>query len=258
MIKVKLKGLIAKLAIFSIIFSSPIIMPFAYAGIPVIDGGNLVNNIVTAIENVGQTLQQIQQYKTQLEQYENMLENTTSPSSFTWDQATTTMNQLRGSIDTLDYYKTNLGSIDSYLDTFQDTSQYRNSPCFSVGGCTETEWAALLNSQNLGSEAQKRSTDALFKGLDKQQDAMVDDAQTLQRLQSSAQGANGQAQAIGYANQLASQQANQLLQIRGLLIAEQNVMATRNQALANREAQRAVASEQLRQGSFVPSPQRNW
>jgi hypothetical protein len=37
-------------------------------------------------------------------------------------------------------------------------------------------------------------------------------------------------QAIGYANQLASQQANQLLQIRGLLIAQQNAIATRMQA----------------------------
>jgi P-type conjugative transfer protein TrbJ len=65
----------------------------------------------------------------------------------------------------------------------------------------------------------------------------------LQRLQSSAQGASGQLQAIGYANQLASHQANQLLQIRGLLIAQQNVVATRNKALADREAQQQAASE---------------
>ena len=79
----------------------------------------------------------------------------------------------------------------------------------------------------MGSQAQKKATDALFKGLDKQQDTMVADALTLQRLQSSAQGASGQMQALGYANQLLSHQANQLLQIRALLIAQQNMVATR-------------------------------
>jgi P-type conjugative transfer protein TrbJ len=65
----------------------------------------------------------------------------------------------------------------------------------------------------------------------------------LQRLQSSAQGSNGQLQAIGYANQLASHQSNQLLQIRGLLIAQQNALATRNQALADNEAKQQAASD---------------
>jgi type IV secretion system protein TrbJ len=84
---------------------------------------------------------------------------------------------------------------------------------------------------------------------------MVNDAARLQQLQSGAQGAQGQVQAIGYANQLASHTANQLLQIRGLLISQQNVIATRNQALANKEAQEAAAAAQLRSGtSFVPSP----
>lgn len=33
------------------------------AGIPVIDGGNLAQNIMTAIESVAQTLKQIEQYR---------------------------------------------------------------------------------------------------------------------------------------------------------------------------------------------------
>ena len=67
----------------------------------------------------------------------------------------------------------------------------------------------------------------------------------MQRLQSAAQGATGQMQAIGYANQLASQQANQLLQIRGLLIAQQNAVTTRMQAEADREAQQQAARESV-------------
>ena len=69
--------------------------------------------------------------------------------------------------------------------------------------------------------------------------------------QSGAQGATGQLQAIGYANQLASSQANQLLQIRGLLISQQNAIATRNQALADNEAKQQAASDKR---FAVPGP----
>ena len=74
---------------------------------------------------------------------------------------------------------------------------------------------------------------------------MEDDALKLRQLQSSAQGATGQMQALGYASQLASHQANQLLQIRGLLAAQQNVIATRNQVLVDREAQQQAATEKF-------------
>jgi P-type conjugative transfer protein TrbJ len=50
-------------------------------------------------------------------------------------------------------------------------------------------------------------------------------------------------QALGYANQLASHQANQLLQIRGLLMAQQNAIVTKMQVDASREAQQQAAHE---------------
>ena len=228
------------------------------AGIPVIDAGNLTQNVVTALENVAQTVKQIEQYRTQLQQYENMLQNTAAPVASIWDDASRTMSQLRGSIDTLNSYKTSLGSIDSYLGKFKDTATYRSSPCYSPRGCTPAEWASMRESERVGSEAQKKATDALFRGLDKQQDALESDARQLQRLQSSAQGATGQMQALGFANQLASQQSNQLLQIRGLLIAQQNVIATRNQALADREAKEAAASELVRAGAYRASPVKSY
>ncbi|MEX3547688.1 MAG: P-type conjugative transfer protein TrbJ [Burkholderia sp.] len=253
----KKRVLAAKVALVFAL-ATPGVMTPAYAGIPVIDGANLTQTVMSAVENVAQTLKQIEQYKTQLQQYENMIQNTAAPAAYIWDQATSTMNQLRGAIDTLNYYKNQTGSIDAYLGKFKDTAAYRSSPCFSATGCSAAEWAAMQDSQRLGSEAQKKATDALFKGLDQQQDSMEADARQLQRLQSGAQGATGQMQAIGYANQLASQQANQLLQIRGLLIAQQNAIATRNQVLADREAQEAAAATQLRQGSYRASPARTW
>lgn len=221
---------------------------------PVFDALNFSQNIVTAIENVAHTAKQIQQYQTQLDQYQNMLQNTTGPKQHIWDAATVTMNQLRGSIDTLSYYKANLGGLDAYLGKFKDTEGYRNSPCYSVNGCTPAQWAAMRDAEKYGSESQKRATDALFRGLDQQHENLQADAAQLQRLQSSAQGSDGQMQALGYANQLASHQSNQLLQIRALLIAQQNAVATRNQALADREAREAAATEAIRSGTFTRTP----
>jgi P-type conjugative transfer protein TrbJ len=230
----------------------------AYAVVAVIDGANLTQTIVSATENVAQTLKQIEQYRTQLQQYENMLQNTMAPTAYVWDQAVTTMNRLRGAIDTLNYYKTQTGSLDAYLGKFQDVAYYRSSPCFSVG-CSKAEWETMnRNAVQLGSEAQKRANDAMFRGLDRQQEAIEGDARQLERLQSGAQGVNGQMQAIGFANQLASQQANQLLQIRALLIAQQNAEATRAQTIADQEARTRAADEEALKGKYIPSPRKEY
>jgi P-type conjugative transfer protein TrbJ len=238
---------------FVLTLAGPGALAPAYAVIPVIDGANLTQTIVSATENVAQTLKQIEQYRTQLQQYENMLQNTAAPTAYVWDQAVTTMNRLRGAIDTLNYYKNQTGSLDAYLGKFQDVAYYRGSPCFNVG-CSKAEWETMnRNAVQLGSEAQKRANDAMFRGLDRQQDAIEADARQLERLQSGAQGVNGQVQAIGFANQLASQQANQLLQIRALLIAQQNAEATRAQTIADQEARTRAADERALKGKYIPS-----
>lgn len=222
----------------------------AHAGIPVIDGTNLSQNIMTALESVAQTLKQIEQYSTQLQQYENQLQNTVAPAAYIWDQAQSTITNLQRATDTLNYYKTQLGSLDNYLAKFQDVSYYRASSCFQRAGCTADQRAALDANSVTTSQALKKAHDAMFQGIDQQQSNLNSDAAQLQRLQSQAQGASGQMQAIGFANQLASNQANQLLQIRALLIAQQNALATRANADADKEAQRAAASKSLRNGTL--------
>ncbi len=227
----------------------------AQAGIPVIDGGNLTQNIMTAIESVAQTLKQIEQYQTQLQQYENQLQNTMAPAAYIWDQAQTTINRLIAAQNTLAYYETQLGSLDNYLSKFQDVAYYRSSPCFNgTGGCTEAARAAMEENRRLASESQKKANDSLFKTVADQQQALRDDARQLARLQNAAQGADGQLQAIGYANQLASNQANQLLQIRSLLTAQQNANAARIAAELDAEARGYARAEQLRRWNFQPSP----
>ncbi|WP_158146871.1 P-type conjugative transfer protein TrbJ [Vibrio fluvialis] len=216
-----------------------------WSGIPVADGVNLQQNIISAMEAVTQTAKQIQQYQSQLQQYENMLQNTMAPASYIWDRAQSTIHDLTQATNTLSYYQNQLGSLDEYLGKFQDVAYYRNSPCFSTTGCSETERTAMIQNRRLASESQKKANDALFNNLALQQDNLQTDARQLQRLQSAAQGADGQMAAIGYANQLASNQANQLLQIRSLLIAQQNAVGARMQADADKEALQQAAHEAL-------------
>lgn len=247
----KVRFLAAKTAALAI--SMALIPPMpAQAGIPVADGLNLGQNIMSAMEAVAQTLKQIQEYQTQLQQYENQLQNTMAPAAHIWDQAQRTINDLNQATNTLAYYQNQLGSLDAYLGKFQDVAYYRSSPCFSSAGCSDAERAAMAENRRLASESQKKANDALFKGLEQQQDNLQADARQLQRLQSAAQGADGQLAAIGYANQLASNQANQLLQIRSLLIAQQNAVGTQMQADADREAQYQASRDKLYEGLSEP------
>ncbi|WP_275099869.1 P-type conjugative transfer protein TrbJ [Sedimenticola hydrogenitrophicus] len=255
------KNLAAKIALAIALTSGPILPAVHAGGIPVIDVTNIIQTTVSASESVSQTLKLIQQYQTQLQQYQNMLQNTTEPSSYIWDNAVSTMNNLRNLIDSLAYYKTTMGNVDAYLSEFGDLNYYEASPCFNPSGfCSPAERIALDQARHLGYSSQKRANNALFRGLDAQQDALQSDASRLEQLQTAAGNAEGRMEAIGYANQLASQQANQLLQIRGLLIAQQNAVTTRMQAQMAEEARQAAASRGLRSGAFTlgTSPTKNW
>lgn len=207
------------------------------AGMSVFDASNYSQNSVSAMESVAQTLKQIdqyttqmQQYSTQLDQYQNMLQNTATPPTYIWNKASNTMTKMRNTMNTLSYYKSKLGGIDTYLNKSQNSNYYKNSACYKSGGCSYDELANLDRNQQTLADSQKSANDSLIRTLDTQQSALDEDAQQLEQLQSNAQTADGQMKALSYANQLASQQNNQLLQMRGLLVAQQNAIAQKYQA----------------------------
>ena len=105
----------------------------------------------------------------------------------------------------------------------------------------------MKDQRTLGSEAVKRSNDAMLRGLDHQQSQLQSDSNQLVLLQSKAQGAEGQMAAIQYGNQLASARRTSC-QIRGMLIAQQQ--PARVQVAADREAQQA-AHEASAEGSGI-------
>lgn len=234
--------------------------PAEAVGELVFDPTNLIENAEAAVQAAAIAAKQIEEYALQIKQFEDQVLNTTgiAHAAFVWDQAQQLMNRIRGYIDTLQYYKQQASSLDGYLRRFQDVNYYRHLTCFKPHGCTQQELDELYGTRRLGSEATKKAVDALFRGLDEQQEALERDAGTLERLQRQATTATGRQQALQAANQLAGQQSHQLLQIRALLIAQQNVIATHLQAEADRQAQRDASAARLRASRFRESPERVW
>jgi P-type conjugative transfer protein TrbJ len=207
--------LAAKLTFASLFFG------VAHAGIPVMDLPQTIQATISAIEQVHQTAKQLDQYRTQLDQLSYQMRNTSSLDQYEWDRAVSTMRNIISLTDTIGHHTNAAGSLDKYLDRFGDVEEYRNIDCFAENGCKVKMGEIRAN----GSEAQRVAADASMRGISAQQEKLEADAMRLERLQSSAEGAEGRLQAMQYANQFAGDQSAQLLQIRSLLV-QQNAMAT--------------------------------
>ena len=220
------------------------VLPISSPGtMPVIDYSNLTQNITTALHQVSAYAQQVQQYQLQLQQYANQVRNTVAPVAQVWQAAQGTMNSMMG---TVNMFQGGQSQLQGYLNQFQNVNYWASAP---PGNYTY---------QTAGSVAQKQANDALVKGIVAQQALIQKDAATLQQLQSQASTADGQMKALMAANQLAALQQEQLLQIRALLVQEQQALAARNATLANEEAMREAATKKFFDVPLIRIDQRGW
>lgn len=240
------------------LFVASALLPFTAraGGIPVFDAANLQQSAISAVEAVNQTLKQIEEYALQLQQYEDQIKNRIAPAAYVWDQAQRTMNKIITLQDQLDYYMNQAGDLNTYMRKFGSVSSYRSNPYFKAA--TPENKKALLESEELGSEAQKHANDNVVKTLENQQAALKADATSLENIQAKAQTAQGRLEAIQYANQLSSHQANQLLQLRALLMAQIAAENAREQTTAAREARQQAADELCTEGRYEGSSGRVW
>lgn len=216
----------------------------AYAqGIVTYDPTNVAQSTISAQQSIKQTLQQLQQYQTQLQQLQNQIQNTTNPSTFSWNDANATINNVLATVNTLNTYKNQAGSMASYLGQYSNASQYQTSSCIGTGGCTGAQIQQLSASQYTGSDSQKTANDNMLLNINAQQQLLQSDASNLTVLQQNAQSSTGQMQALQAANQLASNQAVQLMQIRALMLAQQTAEATRAESVVDREAQQQASHD---------------
>jgi P-type conjugative transfer protein TrbJ len=217
---------IATMMALILVLALPLSSPATW---PVIDYSNLTQNVVTALKQVSAYAQQVQQYQLQLQQYANQVKNTLAPVAQVWQTAQGTMSSVMGTVNMFQ----NGSQLQGYLNQFQNVNYWLSA---SPNAYTY---------QTAGSVAQKQANDALVKGIVAQQAQIKQDAATLERLQSQASTADGQMKALTAANELAALQQQQLLQIRELLLQEQQALVARNQTLANDEAMREAATKKF-------------
>jgi P-type conjugative transfer protein TrbJ len=233
-----MKHLSAILSVFLIFLSTA-----ANAQIATIDASNIVQSTISAQQAITQTAQQLQQYQAQLQQLQNQIQNTVNPGSFQWDNANATINNVLATVNTLNTYQSQAGSIAAYLSKYSDVSQYKATSCIGTGGCTSAQIQQINASQYTGSDSQKTANDNMLLNINAQQQQLQNDANNLATLQQNAQGSTGQMEALQAANQLASNQAVQLMQIRSLMVAQQTAEATRAETIVDREAQQQASSD---------------
>ena len=221
-----MRKIVPTLAALALVAALPLSSP---GTLPVVDYSNLTQNVVTALHQVSAYAQQVQQYQLQLQQYANQVKNTVAPVAQVWQTAQGTMNSVMGTVGMFQ----NGSALQSYLNQFQNVNYWLTAP------------AGNYTYQTAGSVAQKQANDALVKGIVAQQAQIRADAANLERLQSQASTADGQMKALMAANQLAALQQEQLLQIRELLVQEQQALAARGQTLANDEAMREAATKKF-------------
>ncbi len=207
-----------------------IALPAKSQGIPVIDA--------TSIYNLGLQLTTLK------EQFDNMQANTRTPETYLWAEVQQSMNQLIQLSNAISMIRGQYGGVDQILSRFQNYAYYRVSPCISAQAvCDDAAWKSILQGQLVSTDIQKKANDALLRGIDYQENQIPLDAQHLQILQEKTSTATGRMEAIQYANQLAAHQANQLLQLRQLMVSHYTVEEAKTQAENDKKALQQAAKE---------------
>jgi P-type conjugative transfer protein TrbJ len=204
-------------------------------GIPVVDAllnstavVRLHQQITTATQNVAQTLKQIDQYvkqvqayETQLMQYAQQIKDATLPVSQVWNQAQGTMRDMMSLVN-----QAQGGQMLAYLQQYRDLNGWLSSN----GGYYNP--AAIQQ----GYALQMSTNDTALQVAQAQRAALMADVQRFQGLQGQAASADGANKLLSYANQIAAEQAQQLMQMRALCNQMLEEAAARDAALANRQA----------------------
>ena len=176
-------------------------------------------------------------------QYEDQLMQAAAP-DYIWNDAQNAINGLLNAYDALAGYETQFGDLDAYISKFENLDYIKNHPCFTSAGCSDEERAELNKIEKIANDAQMNSALAAMQALQENRESLQKDADHLRNLQERASGAQGRMEALGYANQFASHQSTQLLQIRGLLLTQQNMVAAQLAKQSQKEERQEKAFEE--------------
>ena len=186
-------------------------------------------NVASVLKQVDQYATQLRQYQTQLMQYAQQIKDATLPVSQIWSQAQGTMRDMMGLVN-----QAQGGQMLAYLQQYKDLNGWLQSNGYYYNPNTIQQGYAL----------QKSTNDTALQMAQAQRAALLSDAQRFQALQSAAGSADGADKLLSYANQIAAEQTQQLMQMRALCNQMLEEAAARDAALANRQAMMDAATQQ--------------
>jgi P-type conjugative transfer protein TrbJ len=185
-------------------------------------------NVASVLKQIDQYAEQLRQYQTQLQQYAQQMRDAALPVTQVWSQAQKTMGDMMGLVN-----QAQNGQMLTYLQQYRDLNGWLQSN----GGYYNP------NAIQQGYALQKSTNDTALQMAQAQRAALLNDAQQFQALQGAAGSADGADKLLSYANQIAAQQTQQLMQLRALCNQMLEESAARDAALANRQALMDAATQ---------------
>src|SRR5260370_35592166 len=157
-------------------------------------------NVASVLKQVDQYALQMQQYRQQLLQYAQQLKDAALPASQIWNQAQGTMRDMMSLVN-----QAQGGQMLAYLQQYRD-----------LNGWLQSNGYYNPNAIQHGYALQKSTNDTSLQKAHAQRTALLNDVQRFQGLESAAGSAEAVAKLLTYANQIAAEQALQLMQRRAL------------------------------------------
>jgi type IV secretion system protein TrbJ len=185
-------------------------------------------NVASVLKQVDQYALQMQQYRQQILQYAQQMKDAALPVAQIWSQAQGTMRDMMGLVN-----QAQGSQMLAYLQQYKDLDGWLSSNGYYNPNTIQQGYALM-----------KSTNDTALQMAQAQRQALLSDAQRFQGLQSAAGSADGADKLLAYANQIAAEQTQQLMQMRALCNQMLEEAAARDAVLANRQALMDAATKQ--------------
>jgi type IV secretion system protein TrbJ len=217
------------------------------AAVACVNCSTMVTQLLQYAKDAQSMATQLQQYQTQLQQYTNMITNTVALPQQVWSTVQSDIMRVQALSNASSLLSGNSGSL---ITRLQNASSYANQ----VGSLANIPGQITGYQQTIGN-----NLSTMGKTLGLQQGQEASNAALLASLQQHSQSAAGQMQAIQAGNELAHQQATQLLQIQATLSGTAQMQATQMAVNANRQATEDAAMQKFNSGATISAtPGQGW
>ena len=222
------------------------------AGVPTVDIVGNLQRVLQYIEDVSQTAGQAEQIANevqglynQTQQIQNQINMLKNLNSYNWQDYLNIIQQLDTIARKADALAFSTVNLDGEYEKYRDQAYYEaNVEYYENKQAAQSRWSANASGTTKSSAAvlSAQHTDLKADGI------------TLNELQIASSNVAGEVQAIQAGNQLAALTSKQVMQVRNLLMNQQQIMIQERAENAERDALQAAASKNFLDSSGSDTP----